>query len=72
MVSGKPWVDFVVPKTNPHQPFVESIYHNPKFCQEELLPKLKAFYFHALLPELAVPRDGKSPGIREPGPERVG
>lgn len=32
-----------------------------------MLPKLKAFYFEALLPELAVPRDGKYPGIREPG-----
>ena len=30
-------------------------------------PKLKAFYFKAILPELAFPRHGKSPGIREPG-----
>jgi hypothetical protein len=32
-----------------------------------MLPKLQAFYFKALLPELASPRDGKCPGIREPG-----
>ncbi|VDH96063.1 Hypothetical predicted protein [Mytilus galloprovincialis] len=32
-----------------------------------LLPKLKAFFTKALLPELASPREGKSPGIREPG-----
>ena len=33
----------------------------------EMVPKLKYFYFKALLPELAYPRYGKSPGIRLPG-----
>jgi hypothetical protein len=32
-----------------------------------MLPKLQAFYMQGLLPELACPREGKSPGIREPG-----
>jgi hypothetical protein len=32
-----------------------------------MLPKLKAFYHKALLPELAAPREGKCPGILEPG-----
>jgi hypothetical protein len=32
-----------------------------------MLPKLQAIYMQGLLPELACPRKGKSPGIREPG-----
>ncbi|CAG2223247.1 unnamed protein product [Mytilus edulis] len=32
-----------------------------------MLPKLQSFYNKAILPELASPREGKSPGIREPG-----
>lgn len=31
-----------------------------------MVPKLSAFYMKAILPELAVPRNGLSPGIREP------
>lgn len=29
------------------------------------MPKLKAFYHTTVLPELACPREGKSPGIRK-------
>lgn len=32
-----------------------------------MLPKLHAFYYKVLLPELCSPRKGKIPGIREPG-----
>ena len=32
-----------------------------------MLPKLQTIYMQGLLPELACPRKGKSPGIREPG-----
>ena len=31
-----------------------------------MLPKLKAFYMKAILPELAMPRYNLNPGIREP------
>lgn len=32
-----------------------------------MLPKLTAFYFSAVLPELASPRNNTISGIREPG-----
>ena len=33
----------------------------------DMLEKLKVFYYKALLPEIVVPRHRKFPGIREPG-----
>jgi hypothetical protein len=65
-VCKMPWLDFVVRRTNPHQMHVERI-HRDIVLWERMLPKLKAFYVKCLLPELASPREGKHPGIREPG-----
>jgi hypothetical protein len=65
-VSGKSWLDFVVRTTYPHQLHVERITWDAAFISQ-FLTKLKDFYFKVLLPELAVPRHNKDPGIREPG-----
>ncbi len=61
------WADFVVRSTYPYQIHVERIFRDDKLWTEKMLPKLTAFFHKAVLPELAVPRSGKLPGIREPG-----
>ncbi|KAK3099893.1 hypothetical protein FSP39_011406 [Pinctada imbricata] len=61
------WIDFIVRTLNPYQMFVQRIHRDKQLWENIMLPKLKAFYHSSLLPELACPRDGKSPGIREPG-----
>ncbi|CAC5417646.1 unnamed protein product [Mytilus coruscus] len=43
------------------------IHRNASLWENTLLPKLQSFYNKVILPELASPREGKSPGIREPG-----
>ena len=58
----KAWCDFVV-RTG-KQIHVERIYRDTVWWSKQL-PKLKTFYFDALLPELACPRFGKGT-IREP------
>ena len=56
------WCDFVLrTKKEMH---VERIPREGEWWTQQL-PKLKEFYFGALLPELACPRQGKG-GIREP------
>ncbi|XP_062575148.1 uncharacterized protein LOC134237079 isoform X2 [Saccostrea cucullata] len=65
-ICGTDWIDFVVRTLNPYHLFVQRIPRNEQLWNM-MLPKLKAFYDKAILPELACPRDGKSPGIREPG-----
>ena len=60
--TGKVWCDFVV-RTNKNI-YVERIHHNRDWWNSQM-KKLRAFYFDALLPELACPRHGKG-GIREP------
>ncbi len=61
------WVDFVVRSVCPYQIHIQRVYRDRSLWNETMLPKLKAFYFKAMLPELAAPRNGKLPGIREPG-----
>ncbi len=61
------WVDFVVRSLNPYQIYIQRVYRDQAFWNDTMPPKLKAFYFKAMLPELAAPRNGKLPGIREPG-----
>ncbi len=61
-----PWCDFVVRSTNPYQFHLERIERDKEFWSNTMLPKLKAMYLNVLLPELAVPRYRKDPGIREP------
>ena len=56
------WCDFVL-RTNKDL-HVQRIPWNPDWWKQQL-PRLKEFYFDALLPELACPRHGKG-GIREP------
>jgi len=57
----------VVRTLNPHQIFIERIHRDNGFWDNSMLPKLESFYNKVLLPELASPREGQSPGIREPG-----
>ena len=66
-ITNSHWIDFVVRTEHPYQLHVERIYKDNDLWQNEMLPKLAAFYHKVLLPELAAPRHGKSPGIREPG-----
>ena len=70
-ICAKPWLDFVVRTTNPHQMFVQRIVRDQQLWKNFMFPKLKAFYMLALLPELSCPREGMYPGIREPGPQWV-
>lgn len=65
-VLGMPWIDFVVRRTNPNQLHVEGILCDHSLWVNTMVPKRTAFYFKAVLPELAVPHTGLSPGIREP------
>ena len=63
-VTNLPWIDFVVRTMNPYQLHIERIHKDN--CQwNSWLPKLDAFYKLVLLPELACPRHGKIPDIRE-------
>jgi hypothetical protein len=55
------WCDFVL--CTEKEIHVERIYCAPQWWTEQL-PKLKTFYFHSLLPELACPRSSTD-GIRE-------
>ena len=64
-VTGFQWLDFVVRTTNPHSLHIERILPDQALWQKTMLPKLKSFYFKAMLPELACPRYNKG-GIREP------
>ena len=57
------WCDFLVRRTNPNL-HVQCIVRDDELWVSEMLPKLTHFYFGAVLPELAVPRKGKFPGIR--------
>jgi hypothetical protein len=57
----------VVRTLNPHQIFIERIHRDNGFWDISMLTKLESFYNKVLLPELASPREGQSPGIREPG-----
>ena len=66
-ITKLPWLDFVVRTEHPYQLHIERIFRDVRFWEDEMVPKLKAFYQKVLLPELAAPRHGKSPGIREPG-----
>ena len=55
------WCDLVVRTKDMH---IERIYYQPEFWLKKVLPKLKAFLFTAILPELASPLGATA--IREP------
>ena len=62
--DNKDWCDFVV--RTEKELHVERFYRNVEWWGEQI-PKLRTFYFEALLPQLACPRHHKG-GIREPTP----
>jgi len=64
-ILNKPWCDFVLRRTNPYDIHVERIYRNKQVWQE-MVPKLSAFYYKFLLPELSHPRRNTVSGIRQP------
>ena len=65
-IFGAEWLDFVVQSENPNQIFVQRVRRDTNLWENKMLLKLNSFYFRCILPELAVPREGKVPGIREP------
>lgn len=66
------WCDFIVRRINPHDMFIQRILKDSNLWKEIMLPKLTAFYYTHLLPELAVPRHGTVSGIRKPSIPWVG
>ena len=60
--TGRKWCDFVLQTTTDIH--IERICFQPDFWQP-VLHRIHAFYFSAILPELAVPRLQQG-GIREP------
>ena len=65
-IVKKDWIDFLVRTERPYQIHVERIGRDGNLWKDKMLPKLKAFYACCMLPELSAPRNGLSPGIREP------
>ena len=70
-ICNKNWCDLIVRCTNPYGIHIERITRDKHLWENDMLPKLKWFYYEALLPELAMPRHGKFPGIREPSLDMV-
>jgi hypothetical protein len=64
-ITRRPWCDFVV--WTPKGVSIERIQQDSSFWTDSMLPKLLAFYEHALLPELAAPEHPNGRPIREPG-----
>ncbi|XP_060568496.1 uncharacterized protein LOC132727107 [Ruditapes philippinarum] len=60
------WCDLIIRRVNPHDMFIQRIYCDTELWRNVMIPKLKAFYFTHMLPELAVPRHGTLSGIRKP------
>jgi len=46
---------------------VQRIWKDEEVFYLKMLPTVQAVYYKALLPELAVLKEGKVPGIRKPG-----
>ena len=63
-IYDKEWCDFIIRRTNPYDMYVERIFRDRELWNTQMLPKLKAFYFTHILPELAVPRYKTVTGIR--------
>ena len=63
-VSKCDWCDFVL-RTDVDI-FVQTLTFDRDNWRRKILPKLKSFYYKAILPELSSPRKHSS-GIREPG-----
>ena len=51
-LSGLPWCDFVVFLTGSRNIHAQRIYFDVLYWEQELLPKLHAFYFNHALPYL--------------------
>ena len=64
-INGWPWCDTVV--YTPLKTEVIRFYFNSKYWLEELLPALRAFYFHTFLPRLKLRVQGRlRPGETDP------
>ncbi|KAJ8318930.1 hypothetical protein KUTeg_004021 [Tegillarca granosa] len=66
-ICNMSWVDFVVRTEKPYQLHIERIKKDKNLWNNQMLPKLKAFNFNAVLPELVYPTVNTISGIREPG-----
>ena len=64
-INEMEFCDFVVRRTNPYDFYVERIKRDSVLWTTKIVPKLSAFYFTHLLPELASPRKGTVSGIRK-------
>ena len=65
-IYKKEWCDFVIRRTSPYDMYIERIKRDVTLWTNKMVPKLKAFYFSHILPELAVPRYRTVTGIRKP------
>jgi len=70
-ILNKDWCDFVLRRTNPYDIHIERIFID-RSLWKSMLPKLEAFYFKFLLPELSHPRFNSTSGIRSPKAPWVG
>ena len=64
-IYNKDWCDFVVRRTNPYDIYIERVSRDVALWNSKMVPKLKAFYFSHILPEIAVPRYKTVTGIRK-------
>jgi len=62
-VTNTEWADFVVRTTNPYQLHTERIFIDKELWEKVMLPKRKAFYYYALLPETVSPMSTTISGI---------
>ncbi|KAJ8301787.1 hypothetical protein KUTeg_020774 [Tegillarca granosa] len=66
-ICNMPLVDFVVRTEKPYQLHIERVMKDKTLCNNQMLPKLKAFYFNAVRPKLVYSTVNTVSGIKEPG-----
>ena len=66
-----PWCDIMFRRVNPHDIVILRVSRDSHLWHGYMLPKLNWCFHEAILPELANPRNGKYPGIREPAPVSI-
>jgi hypothetical protein len=65
-ILRKDWCDLIIRRSNPYDIYIERIYRDQDLWINKMVPKLKAFYWTHVLPEIAVPRYRSVSGIRKP------
>lgn len=65
-ILNKDWCDLIVRRTDPYDIVIIRLERDINLWVNKMLPKLKAFYFTHILPELSAPRLGTVTGIRKP------